>query len=180
MKVQTPTSASRRSRQRARGFTLLELLIVCALIALATGLVGSFLAGNDQKKFSTNVRAITALLKNARRQAIITGAEQHVRLATAAAAEEPLAGDEAAPPPPPDWLNTEMRLRFAATLDESFEETPELAVTFFPLGSSTGGVLQVSDQDEREAYIYVFPLTGKMITGSSLRDLEDQLRELVP
>lgn len=181
MKVQTPISASRLSRgysrQRSRGFTLLELLIVCALLALAAGLVGPFLAGNDQKKFSSNLRQISAHLKNARRRAIVTGSEQHVRLATTA--EEPFT-DGDTPPPPPDWLNADMRLHYAATIDDPLEEAPELDVTFFPLGSSTGGVLQLSDQNDREAFIYVFPLTGKMLAASSIRDLEDQLREVMP
>lgn len=174
MKVQTPISASRLTPGHSRGFTLLELLIVCTLIALATGLVGSFLAGSDQKQFSTNLREITSRLKNARRKAIITGVEQHVRLATAA--EERFAGEEDAQQPP-DWVNPAMRLRFAATLDDSLEDTQDLVVTFFPLGSSTGGLLQVSDPSEREAYVYVFPLTGKLLTASSMRSLEDQLRE---
>jgi hypothetical protein len=151
------------------------------LIALATGLVGSFLAGNDQKQFSSNLREISARLKNARRQAIITGAERHVRLATEP--EEPFEDDEdddTPAPPRPDWLNPEMRLHFAATLDDSLEETPDLVVTFFPLGSSTGGVLQLSDQGDREAFIYVFPLTGKMLVASTLGDIEEQIRETNP
>jgi hypothetical protein len=146
------------------------------LIALATGLVGSVLAGNDQKQFASNLRQVSARLKNARRQAIVRGAEQHVRLATEA--EEPSDGDTA--PPPPDWLNPDMRLHYAATLDDSLEETPDLVLTFFPLGSSTGGLVQLSDQDDREAFLYIFPLTGKLLVGSSVRDLEDQIRETSP
>src|SRR5690606_29543630 len=98
---------------------LLELLIVCALIALAAGLIGSSFAGSGQREFASNLRQISALLKNARRQAIVTGAEQHVRLATTA--EEPFADGDT--PQPPDWLNPSLRLRYAATVDDALEET---------------------------------------------------------
>lgn len=170
MKGPTPISASSRNR----GFTLLELLLVCALIALAAGLVGSALSGNDQKQFSTSLRQISVHLKAARRLAIVSGSEQHVRLAT----ETPDPGlDERVRAGEPDWLNPDMRLSYAATLDDPLEETRDQIVTFFPLGSSTGGLFQVTDQGDREAYIYIAPLTGKMVIESSLSGIEDRLRE---
>ena len=99
--------------------------------------------------------------------------EREVTLATAPAEPET---PDAAEPPPPDWFNEDMQLQFAATLDDEPEEVTEIAMMFFPTGSSTGGLIQLSDS-EREAWLYVDPLTGKLIIESRLDDLEDRLAE---
>jgi prepilin-type N-terminal cleavage/methylation domain-containing protein len=162
--------------KQCRGFTLLELMLVCALIVLAAGLSSTFLSGSDQKQFTVNLGQISAELRNARRQAIITGVEQEVKLATEPAEEAP---PDEPPPSPPDWIDQNMRLRYAASLDDSLEEVGELAVTFFPMGSSTGGLLELSATDRR-SYLYISPFTGKLIIESRLDDLEDRIEEFRP
>jgi Tfp pilus assembly protein FimT len=149
------------------------LLLVCALLALAAGLTASFLSGSDQKEFSVNLRQISARLISARRQAIVTGSEQEVKLATAVAEEDP---EDPETPAPPSWINPDLQLRFAATLDDSLEETSELVVDFFPMGSSTGGVIELSDS-ERKSYLYIAPLSGKLIVESDLREIEARVEE---
>jgi prepilin-type N-terminal cleavage/methylation domain-containing protein len=81
---------------RCRGFTLLEVLLVCILLALAVSLTASYLTDSDQKQFTVNLGQLSAHLRNARRQAIITGSERVLLLATVIA-EEP-APDEPRPP----------------------------------------------------------------------------------
>lgn len=172
MKALTPISASRRSR----GFTLLELLLVCLLIALAAGLTSSFLSGSDQKEYSVNLRQVSSLLRNSRRQAIVTGSEQHVRLVTVL---EEGADPESPDAHPPDWLNPELQLRFSPSLDEALEERTDLSVTFFPMGSSTGGLIELFDP-ERSTFLYVSPLTGKLLLESRLDDIETLVQEAQP
>jgi general secretion pathway protein H len=172
VKVLTQISGTSRSR----GFSLLELMIVCVLLMIAAGLVGSFLSGSDQKTFTTNLRQVSALLKHARRQAIVTGVEQHVRL-DVGVTEPGTDGDSAAPPP--DWSNPALQLRYAASVDDPLEETTEVDMTFFPLGSSTGGLIELTD-GEREAYLYVFPLTGELIVEARLVAVEELIAEARP
>jgi len=168
-KAWTRTSGSSRSR----GFTLLEVLLVCVLLALATGLTVSFLSDSDQKQFTVNLGQISAHLRNARRQAIITGTERQVTLATEV--EEPETPD-APEPAPPDWFNENMQLQFAESLDDDPVEQTEITLMFFPMGSSTGGLIELSDSD-REAWLYVDPLTGKLMIENRLDDLEERLEE---
>jgi prepilin-type N-terminal cleavage/methylation domain-containing protein len=169
VKTKTRTSGA----ESCRGFTLLELLLVCVLLVLAAGLTASFLSGSDQKEFSVNLRQISAQLINSRRQAIITGAEKAVKLTTAAAATE---SPDDSLVSPPSWLNENMTLRYAASLDETLEESSEIVVDFFPMGNSTGGLIELSDS-ERNTYLYVFPLTGKLIVESELGELEARVEE---
>lgn len=181
MRTRTRISAS----ERCRGFTLLEILLVCVLIVLATSLTTSFLSGSDQKQFTVSLAKASALLRNSRRIAIVSGFEQEVRLATAAADEQDAAdarfndeSDEIRALRPPDWLEPDMRLRYAATPDESFEEVGELALTFFPMGSSTGGVIEFSDASEtRSSYLYVSPFTGKLLVEQRLEDLQARIED---
>jgi prepilin-type N-terminal cleavage/methylation domain-containing protein len=170
VKARTRISATKQ----CRGFTLLEILLVCALIALAAGLTTTFLSGSDQKNFTVNLAQVSAVLRNARRQAIVTGVEQEVKLATELPEED---APDAAPATPPDWFDRTMRLSYAATLDESLEESAELVMTFFPMGSSTGGLIELADSD-RKTYFYVSPFTGKLTIESRLADLEDRLEEV--
>jgi prepilin-type N-terminal cleavage/methylation domain-containing protein len=168
-RVRTQTSGA----DRCRGFTLLEVLLVCILLALAVSLTASYLTDSGQKQFMVNLGQISAHLRNARRQAIITGSEQVLLLATVVA-EEP-APDEPLPVPP-DWINEDMQLHFAATLDDPLEELSELERIFFPMGSSTGGLIQLTD-GERESYLYIDPLTGRLMLETRLDDLEDRLQD---
>jgi len=158
---------------RNRGFTLLEILLVLFLLAIAAGLTTSYLSDSDQKQFTVNLGQVSAHLRNARRQAIITGTEKHLTLATAPAEPET---PDAPEPPPADWLNESMQLHYAATLDDEPEEVTEIELMFFPTGSSTGGLIELSDS-EREAWLYVEPLTGKLIIENRLDDLEDRLAD---
>jgi len=172
VKVRTPISGV----NDCRGFTLLELLLVCALIALAAGLTAPLLSNTDQKQFRVDLRQIAAHLNYSRRQAVITGAEQEVKLATRVAEEAPA---DAPLERPPAWINEGMSLRYAATLDDPFEETDELVVIFFPMGSSTGGLIELADS-ERRAYLYISQLTGKLLVESRLADLEARIEEETP
>jgi general secretion pathway protein H len=158
---------------RSQGFTLLEVLLVCVMLALAAGLTAAYLTDSDQKKFTVNLGQISAHLRNARRQAIITGAERDVLFATADPEQE---SPDAPPPEPPDWIDREMQLHFAETLDDPLEELSEVELVFFPMGSSTGGLIQLSD-GERDAFLYVDPLTGKLMIERRLDDLEERIQE---
>jgi hypothetical protein len=116
------------------------------------------------------------LLKHARRLAIATGVEQHVRLNTATEAQD---ADGDSTPRQPDWSSEVLRLRYAVSVDEPLEETNDIDMTFFPFGSSTGGLIELSD-GEREAYLYVFPLTGDLIVEPRLAAVQDSIEEARP
>ena len=181
MRTRTRISGS----ERCRGFTLLEILLVCVLIVVATSLTTSFLSGSDQKQFTTSLAKASVLLRNSRRLAIVSGFEQEVRLATVARDQQDAAGtqfddepDQAMAPGSPDWLEPDMRLRYAATPDESLEEVGELTLTFFPMGSSSGGVIEFSDASEkRSSYLYVSPFTGKLLVEPRLEDLQARIQD---
>jgi general secretion pathway protein H len=73
-----PTSATGSSRARrgalARGFTMVELLIVIAIIALSVALVAVALPDGDAARLDEDAARLTALLEMARAESRVSGA----------------------------------------------------------------------------------------------------------
>ena len=73
-----PTSSNKALHQT--GFTLLELLVVLSIIAVATGLIVPNLSITDNGAFNAEVRRATSTLTYARRMAIVKGSPQTATL----------------------------------------------------------------------------------------------------
>ena len=102
-----PTSAAgskggtRRSRSRSGGFTLLELLVVVALIAIATAGVGFALRDDGRTALQREGERLAALLEAGRAQSRASGAPVRWRAAGGTFRFEGLPGN----PAPGAWLD---------------------------------------------------------------------------
>lgn len=65
----------RRITLRARGFTLIEVLVVVLLIVIIIGMVGLNLGGNDGRDVRHETDRLAALLLNVQQEAILQGRE---------------------------------------------------------------------------------------------------------
>ena len=59
--------------KQQRGFTLLEIILVLAIIATASVLIVPNLGGFEARTFSTQLRQAQSLLNYARRTAVVSG-----------------------------------------------------------------------------------------------------------
>ena len=76
VKVTTRTSApGNKPRRAAAGFTLLELMVVVLIVAVATGLVALSMRDRSQSKLEEEGARLCALLESARTQSRIVGTD---------------------------------------------------------------------------------------------------------
>lgn len=139
---------------RARGFTLVEIIAVVALIALAATVVavsvGSGLAGARVRAASKD---LVAALRFTRSQAIVKREPQALTLDVEGRAYE-VPGRERVE------LPQDMELRLVTARDELVGEGAG-RIRFFPDGSSTGGQITLV-RGEAEWLVQVEWLTGEV------------------
>ncbi|MGY1410175.1 type II secretion system protein XpsH [Luteimonas sp. A611] len=133
-------SAARPARRVQRGMTLLEILLVMALIA-ATGLLaaGILTGGFDRMELRSSARELAAQLRFTRTRAIATGTTQQFTIDPAARAWQGADGHGGEIP---------------ESLDVQFTGAREVqpgegvgAIVFFSDGASTGGRVQLRMRD---------------------------------
>ncbi len=158
--------------KRPDGFTLLEVLLVLTLVAIATVFVVPNFTGLEARSFSAQVRQANSLLNYARRTAVVSGRVSTVSLSVIAAHEanqvrrgaaERQRGTIVA-----QWNGPGIALRFRDSTDREVEVKETIEITFYPEGGSTGGVLLFAQSGQLEI-IDINPFTGRI----SSRELED-------
>jgi general secretion pathway protein H len=137
----------------ARGFTLLELLVVMAIIALILAFIPGFvLRGQPGLDVDVAARAVGDALREARSQAVLRNREQVFALDV----EERLfrAGERRAPV----QMAKNIEVTFQTARSELMSERIG-QIRFFPDGTATGGRIGLT-LDGRHAEVGVDWLTG--------------------
>jgi general secretion pathway protein H len=162
---------------RAAGFTLLELLVVLALILIGVGLIIPNLSNTAATTSNADVRQAVAILKYARRVAIVEGSP---RIARFFALDERSAGfaerqrELQAQRNPADWISDSITLQFRSELNQRAEDRDKIEVVFFPQGGSTGGVLGFNSKDFH-AEVRIDPLTGRISAAYNGEQLDEEV-----
>ena len=139
---------------RARGFTLVELILVLFIIALVAGLVLPAVGrGVETLQLRAEVGTFSAFLRYAREQAITRHEAQevtierdaHLLILRAVGSDSPRATRKLSP-------------RISISADGS----SGTSITFSPRGVSTGGVFWLTAPDGRAYRVSVDPLTGRV------------------
>ena len=158
-----------------RGFTLLEILLVLSLIALASVLVAANVGSLDARAYSVQLRQANALLHYARRNAVITGLPVSARLYGPSFRSDIASADEFAQrkerghgltagrvqKPKARWESNGIALSYEDSTERLTEVEHFIDVTFYPEGSSSGGTL-IFSWDDRHTRIVIDPFTGRI------------------
>lgn len=140
---------------KAKGFSLLELLVVLVIIGLSASLVLPRLAGGlSSLKLKTAAREVSATLRYARSLAVSMGKEQVMNLDIDAGKY---------------WLNQdtvnirslppEVCFRNLTTQGEEIT-TGRVGIIFYPMGNSSGGSIFITTGKDRKCLILTRLITG--------------------
>lgn len=130
-------SIVRSSRSTLRGFTLLEIVLVVALIAAASLVAAAVLTGGvDRMRLHASAKEIAAHLRYTRTQAIATGRQQRFAI-------DPAAHTWEAPNGKHGKIPLKLGVRFIGAR-EAQARAGEGGFLFFADGASTGGRVQLT------------------------------------
>lgn len=141
-------------QRQARGFSLLEMMLVIAIIALASVLAAAVMTGGiDGLRLRSASKQIAAQLRYTRAQAIATGEAQRFTI-------DPRAHTWQAPKQRRGQIPEQLGIVFIGAREVQ-PTRGEGAVVFFPDGASSGGRVQLRAQ--RAAWnVDVAWLTGQV------------------
>ena len=173
-KKATFTYARQVTPKQQRGFTLLEIILVLAIIATASVLIVPNLGGFEARTFSTQLRQAQSLLNYARRTAIVSGKVSTVSFNVLPTDEvgQPYREEEHVSPSNivAQWNGVGVNLRFRDSTDRETEIEETTEVTFYPEGGSTGGTLLFAQEDQA-GVIDIDPFTGRVSSGDPDKEL---------
>lgn len=166
-RTMTRTFSFRSLPPGQRGFTLLEILLVFTLVALASIVVLPNIGELDARSFNVQSREAVALLNHARRSAVVSGRPRSVAFYSAAEDTEGLTAPERNSVG--SWYGADIGLRFRGSTEQEPSPRDYLSISFFPEGGSTGGTLLLADNDQSYR-IDIDPFTGRISTGDRDED----------
>lgn len=151
------------NRTACRGFTLLEILLVLAIMAMASILVVPNIGNMESRTFSAQVRQATSLLNYARRIAVVSGQPSTASFYAALEVRDEEQMTRPAKASVGRWESFGTAVRYRDSTDREIDVDEIIEITFYPEGGSTGGTLLLS-QGGRLVSIIVDPFTGRIET----------------
>ncbi len=150
-----------------KGFTLLELLLVMAIVAMAVAIIVPRLNSSELTLLRAQAREVIAVLNYARRTAIIQGAPQIAVLYSYSEEEKP-------PKKIGTWVSRGAHLQWHDENDKEVSKKTEgdetkilkYEITFYPEGGCSGGELTLSNE-KNQIKITINPLTSKVVSELS-------------
>tara|TARA_B110000858_G_scaffold198524_1_gene266207 strand:+ start:16274 stop:16816 length:543 start_codon:yes stop_codon:yes gene_type:complete len=160
--------------EQQRGFTLLEIILVLAIIATASILLVPNLGGLEARSFNAQLRQAQSLLNYARRTAVVSGQASTVSFSVIPAADiDQLDSEEthlSLSNIVAQWNGAGVNLRFRDSTGREIEIEKSTEVTFYPEGGSTGGMLLFAQADQT-GIINIDPFTGRVSSRDPDREL---------
>jgi len=161
--MRIPNSKFHISVSRGGGFTLIELLVVLLIIGVSAGIIGIAINRNSgSRQLKTFAKEVSTVLRYARSQAVSEKRMYCFFIDT----------DERMLKLYAENTGTDSEEKFTQVLDKSIpgelqivmsgKDADSSFIEFYPIGNSTGGVIEVSGQKEQVYSVLVNRITGKV------------------
>ncbi len=143
------------------GFTLLELIVVMAIVAMVVAMVIPHIGSGEVTILKVQVREAMATLRYARRSAIVEGKQKVAIFKGGKTADK-----STTKAMPGQWVSRGATLQWGNEVSDDGktgdkDETGIYKITFYPEGGNSGGELILTYLDHK-ATISVNPITGKI------------------
>jgi general secretion pathway protein H len=145
----------------AKGFTLIEILMVLSIIAMVSFIVVPNFTGLESRTFSAQVREARSLLNYARRIAVVSGQPSTASFLITTSEQSDLGAYEIARSSVGQWRSNGTQITYRDSTDRDIDIEDKLEITFYPEGGSTGGSI-ILTANERAASLNIDPITGKI------------------
>lgn len=149
------------STSLAGGFTLLEILVVLAIMAMASLIVVPNITGLESRTFNAQVREAQSLLNYARRIAIVSGQPSTASFHISTAELADTGSSRQARFIVGRWKSSGASITYRDSTEREIEIDDKVEITFYPEGGSTGGSI-ILTLERRRASINVDPFTGRI------------------
>ena len=149
---------SKRSHFSNAGFTLLEIILVLAIIGLASVLIFPNVGNLELRTFDSQVRQAVSLLNFAKRSAVVQGRSASIEIYAVPMSQT---SSTQSPNAVGHWEFSYGTLRYRNTADVDVEVEEKIEISFFPEGGSSGGTILLTFED-REASIHINPFSGQV------------------
>lgn len=142
---------------RSHGFTLMELMIVLAIVAIASAIIIPRIGSSDAKLYQAQLRTLLATLNYNRRSAVIRNRQSEMSVF-------PFQENEEETPPvnkrrKGDWYSHGARVSWLSGT-QKIDNKP-FKISYFPQGGATGGKLELK-QGVFTAILTIDGITGKV------------------
>ncbi len=135
----------------------MELMIVMAIIAIASAVVIPRIGSSDGKQYQAQLRTLIATLNYNRRNAVVTNHPFEMRVFPT---EHTVSGRKKN-----DWQSQGAKMTWQ--VDKAITRDKVFSIKFFPQGGATGGIIKLQ-QGRFIAHIMVNSLTGKVSIKESV------------
>jgi general secretion pathway protein H len=158
------------------GFTLLELIVVMAILVMAMALVIPHISSGEMTFLKAQVREVVAVLKYTRRSAIVEGKQKSATFyeSREGTDDESTSHKKSTSQKTGQWVSRGATLEWSSKTDKEGEasETANYKITFYPEGGSSGGEF-ILTYLKFKAKISVNPITGQVKSEILYDEKED-------
>ena len=154
----------------AKGFTLMELMIVMAIIAIASAVIIPRIGSSEGKLYRAQLKTLTAALNYNRRSAVVKNQSFEMTLFPYTNQDDNQAANRNPSFNKGDWQSQGAEIKWQSGSQDTHNKS--VKIKFFPQGGATGGTITIQ-QGLYLAQLSIDGITGKVTIKETHNDADN-------